>query len=48
MALKFYASIVKMSKLKARKFWCLMPMFVGVAAENLVGGQDIMDIFDLS
>ena len=48
MALKFYASVARRFKLKVRKFWGLIPMLEGVAAENLVGGPDIMDIFDLS
>ena len=37
MALKIYTSIVKCLKLKARKFWGLIPTFVGVTAEKLIG-----------
>ena len=34
MNLKFYTSIVKGLKLKARKFWGLIPTFVEVTGEN--------------
>ena len=36
--LKFYISLSKGLKLKVRKFWGLIPTFVEVAGENLVGG----------
>ena len=35
--LKFYTSVVKGLKLKARKFWGLIPTFVEVTGEKLVG-----------
>ena len=38
MALKFYASMAKELKLKAGKFLGLIPTFVEVTGENLVGG----------
>ena len=38
MALRFYKSVVKRLKLKVRKFWGLIPTFVRVTAEKLVGG----------
>ena len=38
MALTFYTSVVKMLKLLARKFYGLIPLFVGATAEKLVGG----------
>ena len=38
LALKFYTSVVKRLKLYVRKFWRLIPKFVGVTAEKLVGG----------
>ena len=37
--LKFYTSVAKELKLKARKSWGLIPTFVEVAAEKLVGGH---------
>ena len=37
MALKFYTNMVKELKLKVRKFWGLIPMFVDVVREILVG-----------
>ena len=37
MTLKFYANVAKGLKLKARKFWGLVPMFVEVTGEKLVG-----------
>ena len=37
MALKIYITVTKRLKLKARKFWGLVPMFVDVAGEKLVG-----------
>ena len=40
--LKFYNSMAKGLKLKIRKFWGLIPMFVEVTGEKLVGG----DLFD--
>ena len=36
--LKFYTSVAKGLKLKARKFWGLIPMFVEITGEKLVGG----------
>ena len=38
MALKSYASVAKGSKLKVRKCWGLIPTFVEVTEEKLVGG----------
>ena len=38
MALKFYASVTKGLKLRGRKFWELIPTFVVVTGEKLVGG----------
>ena len=38
MALKFYTSVTKGLKLKVRKFWGLVPKFVEVTGEKLVGG----------
>ena len=35
--LKFYTSVAKELKLKVRKFWELMPTFVEVPGEKLVG-----------
>ena len=37
--LKFYNSMAKGLKLKIRKFWGLIPMFVEVTGEKLVGGD---------
>ena len=36
--LKFYTSLLKGLKLKVRKFWGLIPTFVEVTGEKLVGG----------
>ena len=36
--LKFYTSMAKGLKLKVRKFWGLIPTFVEVKGEKLVGG----------
>ena len=36
--LKFYTSVAKALKLKARKFWRLIPTFVKVTGEKLVEG----------
>ena len=36
--LKFYTSVAEGSKLKARKFWGLVPTFVEVRGEKLVEG----------
>ena len=36
--LKFYTSLAKGLKLKARKFWGLIPTFVEVTGKKLVGG----------
>ena len=38
MALKFFTSVAKRLKLKVRKFWGLIPTFVEVTREKLVGG----------
>ena len=38
MALKFHTSVVKGLKLKVRKFWRLIPVFVKVTGEKLVRG----------
>ena len=38
MALKFCTSVAKGSKLKVRKFWGQIPMFVEVTREKLLGG----------
>ena len=37
-ALTFYSSVAKGLKLKVRKFWELIPTFVEVTKEKLVGG----------
>ena len=42
MALKFYTIVAKRLKLKVRKFWGLIPRFVEVTGEKLIGG-----LFDL-
>ena len=39
MDLKFYTSVVKRVKLQVRKFWDLIPTFLGGTAEKLVGGR---------
>ena len=38
-SLKFYTSMAKRLKLKVRKFWGLIPTFVEVTGEKLVGGH---------
>ena len=38
MALKFYTGVAKGLKLKIRKIWRLIPTFVEVTGEKLVGG----------
>ena len=38
MALKSYASVAKGLKIKVRNCWGLIPMFVEVTGEKLVGG----------
>ena len=38
MALKFYTGVGKGLKLKIRKIWRLIPTFVEVTGEKLVGG----------
>ena len=38
MNLKFYTSVAKGLKLKVRKFWGLIPTFIEVTGEKLVGG----------
>ena len=35
--LNFYSSVTKVLKLKVRKFWELIPTFVEIAGEKLVG-----------
>ena len=37
MNLNFYTSVAKHLKLKVRKFWALIPTFVEVTGEKLVG-----------
>ena len=37
MALKLYTIVSKGRKLKVRKFWGLIPTFVEVTGENMVG-----------
>ena len=39
MALKVYTSVTKELKLKVRKIWELIPMFVEVTGEKLVGDE---------
>ena len=41
MALKFYTTVSKEFKLKVRKFWGLIPTFVEVTWEALVGGSPL-------
>ena len=36
--LKFYTSVAKGLKLEVRKFWGLIPTFVEVTGEKLIGG----------
>ena len=36
MALKFHTNMVKSLKLKVKKFWHLIPTFVGVTGEKIV------------
>ena len=36
--LQFYTNLTKRLKLKVRKFWMLIPTFVEVTGEKLVGG----------
>ena len=38
MALKFYTRVAKGLKLNVRKFWRLLPTFVEVTEEKLIGG----------
>ena len=38
-SLKFYSSVAKELKLKVRKFWELIPTFIEVTGEKLVGGE---------
>ena len=35
--LKFYTSVTKRLKIKVRRFWGLIPMFVEVTGKKLVG-----------
>ena len=37
--LRFYTSVAKGLKLQVRKFWRLIPTFVEVTGEKLVGGR---------
>ena len=37
-SLKFYTTVAKGLKLKVRKFWGLIPKFVEIIGEKLVGG----------
>ena len=37
-SLKFYTTVEKGLKLKVRKFWGLIPKFVEIIGEKLVGG----------
>ena len=39
--LKFYTNVEKGLKLKFRKFWGLIPTFVEVTGERLVGGVKV-------
>ena len=41
--LKFYTDVAKGLKLKVRKFWGLIPMFLEVTREKLVGGLFILN-----
>ena len=41
MGLKFYTRVVKGLKLKVRKFWWLIPTFVEVTGEKLVGEEGL-------
>ena len=47
-ALKFYTSVAKGLKLKVRKFWGLIPTFVEVTGEKLVGGPFCPTLFILN
>ena len=38
MTLKFYTRVAKRFKLKARKFWGLIPTFAEATGEKLAGG----------
>ena len=38
-SLKFYSNVAKELKLKVRKFWELIPTFIEVTGEKLVGGE---------
>ena len=38
MSLKFYISVARRLKLKFKKFWGLVPTFLEVTGEKLVGG----------
>ena len=42
MALKFYTSVAKVLKLKARGFWRLILTFVEVTREKLVRGDSLL------
>ena len=42
MDLKFYTSVAKVLKLKARKFLGLIPTFVEIKGEKLVGGSGFL------
>ena len=42
MSLKFYISVARRLKLKFRKFWGLVPTFLEVTGEKLVGGAFLL------
>ena len=44
--MKLYTSEAKRLKLKVRKFWGLIPMFVEVTGEKLVGGAFLPPILN--
>ena len=46
MALKFYTSVAKWLKVKTRKFSLLIPTFVEVTVEKLVGGAFLHPILN--
>ena len=47
MTLKFYTSLTKGLKLKVRKFWWLIPTFVEVTGEKLVGMKGVFSCLSL-
>ena len=42
MDLKFYTNMAKRFKLKVREFWGLIPTFLEVTGEKLVGGAFLL------